>query len=670
MKTTHLFAALLLASPFVPLGAQETVAFSGVSLVDVQAGEVLPDRTVVVRGERIEAVGPSAGVVVPEGARVVDGRGLFLMPGLFDVHVHFADPDTFGPLAVAHGVTFVRDMGGTTERVLSIRARAAAGQLLGPEMAVTGAILDGEQPVWPFSIACRTPEEGRKAVADLVEAGVDQLKVYDGLDAETYRAILEEARRLGRPVVGHVPRSIELEEAFEAGQVSIEHLTGFDVRIGRLAGKEPTPGRSFAHWLDVPDLSAEDLDSLAKRVAASGAYLCPTLVVYERIGRLEDPALLEDPSLAFVPASLREAWKPANDFRFRDWTPQVYELVRKALGEQMALVGRLHAAGGRIVAGTDLSNPYLVAGASLHEELRLLAASGLRPVDALRSATTTAAALCGVADRLGTVEAGKTASMVLLAADPLEDVANVSRVAGVVLRGRYLDRGALDEIVAGVKASVAEAAAPLEEALELPGEVVARGRYRMTWGGRYAGEEDFLVTRDEGGWWIGAADRPAGGFQQPSRTVLRVDSGFEFVSATWKQGNVEAGYSRLGDRILTEASRGGEKEEPAIRTLPSTLVVGPTYVGDSVLVGGAKLPVGGKKAFRVLFFGYPSWQVEEAGYELERLPDDEGRPRYRFVLETTVGPLTGELWTDDRGVPVRKSFAIGGEAFEVVREDR
>ncbi len=433
-----------------------------VTVIDVVRGEALPHRTVLVDGEAIVAVGAVDDVEVPDGVEVIAGAGRFLMPGLSDMHVHYSHAPTFGPLLVANGVTLVRDTGGYTDQMIALRRSLETWETFGPELICTGAIVDGPNPIWPFSEACATPKDGLGAVKRLAEAGVDQIKVYSGLRPDVFRVIVEEAHRRGLAVTGHIPVDVPLGLALQVGMDCNEHLMGFGLALHELLHGEPVVGEdrfsidSGRGWLAYDELDEDLIDMLAARVASAGMVQSPTLVVGERISRLKDPALREDPLLEYVPDFFLEWWAPENDFRFQSWTDETYALEREAHLRARKLVHRLWKAGVRIVSGTDLSNPYLVPGFSLLDELELYAEAGLPPAAVLRTTTIEAAKLAGLADRLGTVEAGKTASLVLLRANPLEDVSNVRELDGVFLRGRWFDRSALDGLLEEARTSAAE----------------------------------------------------------------------------------------------------------------------------------------------------------------------------------------------------------------------
>ncbi len=230
------------------LVAAAVVAIRGVAVIDVEAGTALPDRTVVIEGERIARVAPSAEVELGADVLVIDGAGLYLIPGLVDAHVHVIHPDTFAPLLLANGVTLARDLGGPTKERVALRERLARGEALGPELRVTGAIVDGDPPVWPFSEPVDTEEEARAAVRKLHAASVDEIKVYSLLEPGPFRAAIAEAHALGLRAVGHVPESVPLEDALEAGLDEIEHLSGFGPWLARAVGEKPGGLLDLSGW--------------------------------------------------------------------------------------------------------------------------------------------------------------------------------------------------------------------------------------------------------------------------------------------------------------------------------------------------------------------------------------------------------------------------------------
>ena len=418
------------------------LAIVGVTVVDVEAGALRPGRTVVVRGETIAEIGAMGEVAVPAAAERIDGGGLFLIPGLIDSHVHSIASEVEGRLQLAHGITLVRDMGGNTLGMVQLRDARAKGEKLGPEMIVTGAIVDGSPPTWPFSEVCTSPEDGQAAVRKLAAAGVDQIKLYSRLQPEVFRAAAAEAKEQGLLPVGHVPRRVSIEDAAAAGQRTLEHLNGFDALIGRLTdeGFEQSASGHFRYWASFAQLDRELLRPTFEALRASGTTICPTLVVMQGMARAGEDSAAEDPRMKYVPSFLVGFWSGG---RYADYGRQ----VQGYLPGMTAMVEELHRAGVTLIAGTDQANPFVFAGSSLHDELQNLADIGMSPAEALRSTTLTPARVFGLDDRIGSVAAGKAANLVLLRANPLEDIGHAREIEAVLLRGRLFDRAALDALL-------------------------------------------------------------------------------------------------------------------------------------------------------------------------------------------------------------------------------
>lgn len=415
---------------------EPSLAITHVTVVDVAAGRLVPGQNVVVRGGRIVAAGDTARVAVPAGATVVDGRGRFLVPGLWDMHVHaLFDAEvarTFLPRFVAEGVTGVRDMGGKVEVMRAARFALLAGTLIGPRVVAAGAILDGPQPADPaVSIAVETSDQARAAVDSLANRGADFIKVYTLLPRAAYFAALREAARLHLPVAGHVPAGVTTLQAADSGQRSIEHLrdeveplcTAVDAACGRL------------------------LDSLR----AHRVWLVPTLVVLRTKAILDDLSLLRDPRLGTMPGLVRDAWEAIRTGKAD--RPRSYWLERRTrfFGE-LALTGAAWKAGVPLLAGSDAGALYTYPGSSLHDELAQLVRAGLTRAAALRAATLGPAEFLDASDTLGTVASGKVADLVLLDADPLVDIRNTRSIRAVVLRGRLFGRETLDALGPGLPA--------------------------------------------------------------------------------------------------------------------------------------------------------------------------------------------------------------------------
>jgi imidazolonepropionase-like amidohydrolase len=409
-----------------------------VNLIDVEKGTTIPGQTVTIAGERIDRIGLPAGPDVPERTQMIDGQGLYLMPGLVDAHVHYLDAPVFGRLMLANGVTLVRDMGMPNDLILSLRDALNRGDMLGPEMVAAGAILDGNPPLIPLiSLGIETPEQGRLAVRQQVEAGVDFIKVYSRLDREGFLAILDEARQCGRKVVGHIPDTIYIEEAAAAGLASSEHFFGFEKMIARLLGKPVNlqyagMGAEAHYFQRLDQVDPQALQQFYQRIHLSGMTVCPTVITFKVGTHYKAIQSGDFPHREFISPMVMGIWASMwaqqddlEDYIWQNWAQ---------------MVKGLHQAGVPLMVGTDLMVPGIFPGYSVHEEMAVWQEAGIPPVDVLRSATLVPAQFMGLGDRLGSVREGKIASLVLVRANPLEDIRNAQQIESVFLRGQYFSR--------------------------------------------------------------------------------------------------------------------------------------------------------------------------------------------------------------------------------------
>ncbi len=462
--------------PALPPPAADLV-IQGATVVDVENGRLLPDQTVAVRGSRIVAVQSARTSHTPAGARVIDGRGKFLIPGLWDMHVHLFNqisrrPPNAGwyfPLFVANGVTGVREMWVKEPDVPALqdwRERIAAGALLGPRIAAAGALVDGPGSIWPTTDQVTTAAEARRFVREAHRLGLDFIKTYYNVSPEAYQAIADEARSLGIPVAGHIPSLIRAADAAAAGHRSNEHLTQvreacstqeqqIQLERQRLSSGPYTVAQDDSLWSRHERLRTDSYDlvtcrAVARHLAAAPMWQVPTLL-NERGYFLGAPDGAEsDPRLVYIPTEERRVWSEGLR-RFGA------EHAGKAQGEAeartaqwratLALVRTLAHEGVPFLAGTDLGSGYIFPGSGLHDELVLMVEAGLSPLDALRAATLGPARYLAATDSLGTVAPGKLADLVLLDANPLEDIRNTARIRAVVLNGRLLQRADLDALL-------------------------------------------------------------------------------------------------------------------------------------------------------------------------------------------------------------------------------
>src|SRR5436853_620494 len=436
----------------------ELLVLDNVTVVDVRTGKLEPDQTVILERHRIFSIRPRKAAKYPRNADSVNGKGLYLIPGLWDMHVHlvfgdwFPDPkDISLPLFIANGVTGVRDMGSELHVVQDWRNQIAAGRLIGPRILTSGPMLDGPRPRFPSSVASASTEEARHTVDDLKARGADFIKLQSLIPREAVLAIAEEAKKQGIAFEGHVPDAVCASEMSTAGMKSFEHL------IGIFEGSSPaeddflkgnkTEGKFLATY------DAARAASLAEMLARNHTWQCPTLV-WERGGNLIDASdFSNDTRVKYIPA----AWKDKTWKRFTEEITQGYGAddlaIRKRFVEkELEVVGMLHKAGVSFLAGTDTpAGVQIFPGYSLHEELQRFVAAGFTPLEALQTATLNPARFFGMEDQTGTVEKGRFADLVLLSANPLEDIGNTQKIAGVIVNGRYYRRAELDNMLGDVE---------------------------------------------------------------------------------------------------------------------------------------------------------------------------------------------------------------------------
>jgi imidazolonepropionase-like amidohydrolase len=485
MSPLLLIFALSFATADEPPSAAPPAAIAHVTVVDTNGGSSLPDRTVLVRDGKVAAVAPDdSAPPIPEGSTIVDGSGKFLIPGLWDMHVHLTRESAL-KLNLANGVTGIRVMWGNPVAFgpavphSTWRREIEAGKRVGPRLVIASNILDGPKPIWPGSVAVKDAESGRAAVLAAKAAGADFVKVYSLLSPEAFRAIAEECKAQGLPFAGHVPSLVSAREASDLGMRSMEHLYGIRAACSAreaelLVRRKEILDEAKGDW-NAARAKFEPLDaqlretyrddiaaSLFAKLKANGTRQCPTLAVLRALGSLDDPKFVDDPRIRYVDPITRLFWNPKADFRLRSMKPEDFAAQRKAFERAVELVGVLNRAGVPILAGTDEANPYIFPGFSLHDELALLVKAGLTPMQALQAATIAPARYLGRESSLGTVEVGKEADLVLLDADPLADIANTAKIRAVLSRGRLLDRTALDAMLKAAEYPVPKK--PAEEA--------------------------------------------------------------------------------------------------------------------------------------------------------------------------------------------------------------
>jgi imidazolonepropionase-like amidohydrolase len=551
-----------------PPEPRDAIAFVGVTVLPMDREVALADHTVIVERGAIVAVGPSGDTPVPSGARTIDGRGKWLMPGLADMHVHTYDPRQLA-LFVAMGVTTVRVMWGDPASIGAREAIRRGDQRLAPSIITAGNIVDGKPPIWPGSLGVANPEEGVAAVEAQRRAGYDFVKVYALLSKPTYDAIVNAASKHKLPVAGHVPRDAGLEHVLERKQLSIEHLDGYM----RAAERDDSPIRNEkSYFVRMGAYKYSDdakLAAIVARTKAAGTWNCPTLVVQERIGKLDHPDA-NRPEYKYVSKAQIASWAPEKDFRFRSVGPDGFETMRGANAWFATLVKRLSDAGAGLLAGTDVGNPWLVPGYSLHDELALFVDAKLAPYQALRAATEAPGRYAG--GEFGTIAPGKRADLVLLDADPLANIANTRKIAGVMLRGRWLAASDLDA-ERETLAAIYRGDRSRFEGVPLPSTQHAfTARYRIT--GDYQSGEERITAFDQ---TVIAEQRNDGEPDTRWMIVLGKDGKGAYLQVT--HDGLDVTVTRNGGKLAIAGSLGKD-------TISMT-----ESIADDEILGGAPLGV-------------------------------------------------------------------------------
>jgi len=466
------FLILLVFTAGAPTSSKQSpqypsIVFTRVTVIDATGAAAKPSMTVVIIGDRISEIGKSEKVHVPVNAKVIDASGKFLIPGLWDMHVHWNHKE-YLPLFTANGVTGVRIMIGLPIHQVW-RKEIEGGTLLGPRMVIASPSVDGPNPVSRYSVRVSNEKEARQAVSKLREDGADFIKVYSLIPRDAYFALADAAIKQKIPFAGHVPRSVTVAEVSDSGQRSIEHLSGFafaasarEIEVeAELVELRKALAAGGNYLMLLRRLEAKHLDfydgrkaaALFKRLHKNGTWQCPTLVTMRGSAFLDDPTFTNDLRLKYLPATLRTNWKPQNHNVYRNARAADYAAMKKILNKQLEIVRAARSAGVQFLAGTDVTNPYCFPGFSLHDELELLVRAGLTPLEALQTATLNPAKYLGLLNTLGTVEKGKIADLVLLDKNPLTDIANTKRINAVMMAGKLILKSDLEAMLAKVEAT-------------------------------------------------------------------------------------------------------------------------------------------------------------------------------------------------------------------------
>lgn len=464
MKKLPVFLFVILLPIILVAQVNESVknrslVFRNVTLIDMRSEQPQPNMTVVVSGSRIIEIGKK--VKTPKDAEVIDATGKFMIPGLWDMHTHMFnnisragtnDKDINFPLFIANGVTSVRDMFSDAEDIRLARqwnAEIDAGTTIGPRISVGSVIVDGVPTFLPNLLGVKNAEEARAAVRRLKASGAGFIKVYWNLSPEAYFAIADESKKLGIVFAGHVPFLVSAADVSDTGQKSIEHLTGIvetcSSKEDELRKKEWTPAVGEEMIATYDEKKCLDL---FKRFAKNKTYQVPTAILHRGMALHDDERFQDNPSFRYVSKATLKEWADSPQLN-RDHNLKIRKQRFQWLLET---IGKMHRAGVPILAGTDNNNPFVVPGFALHDELELFVRAGMTPLQALETATLNPAKYFELTRTHGTIEKGKTADMVLLEANPLENIGNTRKIAAVLLNGRYLSKETLEKILSDVEA--------------------------------------------------------------------------------------------------------------------------------------------------------------------------------------------------------------------------
>ncbi len=426
-----------------------TLALRDVTVVDVIGGSLHPSRTVLVAGDRIAAVGLTGEVDLPEGTEVVDAAGGYLIPGLWDMHVHITDATELAlPVLLANGITGVRDAGGDLALLRRLEDERVRGERMASRLVTSGPYVDSDKGI-PYRLVVETAEDGRAAADSLGRAGVDFVKIHNGVPRPAYFALVGRANERGLPVVGHIPLEVSPGEAARAGQAGVEHfVTLFEGTLRERFAADPA---------DLMEQYVESgLDTLMALFAERGVWFTPTLTTYRIRAERGRLAKHPDPRLRYVAPSLRAQWDALYPVRKQDSIPDVVAARKQFFEMGLDVVRVAHEARVPLLAGTDLAARDILPGFHLHDEMATMVEAGLEPHEALQTATWNPARFLDRANELGTIATGKLADLVLLDANPLENISNTQRIRAVVMNGRLLDRAVLDEMLAQVAGTIQE----------------------------------------------------------------------------------------------------------------------------------------------------------------------------------------------------------------------
>jgi len=431
------FLILILIPLLFALEPTKSQSFYDVTLIDGTGSPPKEHRTVTISGNRITDIKKS------ETSDQADwnGTGKFLIPGLWDMHVHLAYVgDTACPALIANGVTSVRDLGGNLNVIDWMRRRIDEKDLIGPRIYRAGPFLDGSKIGARDRLIIDTPADSIRAVAYLKEQSVDFIKVHNGPRPEPYLALLKEAKRQGIQVVGHIPVSIsDPGTAIDAGHGSVEHIVSlFEGPYLQKVGAGKSKQEALAEFTDA------EAKRLAQKMVKNGTWFDPTLITYWARSYQWEIRSKKDLREKYVSGSAKEFWRQFPDLPDE---PAVRDLLKQAFDRMVEITRIQHQEGVRFLVGTDLAAKYTYPGFNVHDELQWLVNAGLSPMEAIQAGTRNCAESVGRLKDLGTIEENKLADFILLDKNPLMDIGNTKSIVMVVVNGQAYSREDLDRIL-------------------------------------------------------------------------------------------------------------------------------------------------------------------------------------------------------------------------------
>ncbi len=427
-----------------------------ISVINMMDGTVTSSLDIVIVKGRITEIVPNRKNTTYVTNEVIDGNDQYIIPGLWDMHTHtWWAYEEFFPLLMVNGITGIREMWGETEAIRKIRNKIESDSIIGPDIISSGAIIDGNPPLWNGSDIADSPERAREIVRNQKAQGADFIKVYSYLERDVYFAIADECKKEGIPFSGHIPFKISLEEAIYSGQESLEHFFGildfcstenkFLTAAMRDTHKNDSlfEARKFSTFINRMQFETKTYDSaqlsgLISLLAGSNSWLCPTLIATEGSINRSKPNFKPKEIIRYMPDFAIEGWLPRNDSASLKSQNRNREIESEWYSQIASLFRPLKDGGVKFLAGTDYPNPNCYPGFSLHDELQIFVdRAGFTPLEALQTATINPAVFLKMDKDIGTVEIGKKANLLILKANPLENINNTRQIEGVILRGKF-----------------------------------------------------------------------------------------------------------------------------------------------------------------------------------------------------------------------------------------